>query len=104
MARPASILSLISCALLVPLTACAPDDDEVPGKRVQNSERKQAMSALPSDLVGAIERRIADPVRRHDDIGGVSLETLSDPSEVFARLEREIRNLAGPRSATWSRR
>lgn len=47
------------------------------------------MSVLPSDLVGAIERRIADPVRRHDDIGGVPLETLSDPSAVFARLERE---------------
>lgn len=47
------------------------------------------MTALPSDLVGKIEQRIADPVRRHDDLGGVPEGTLSDPSEVFAKLERE---------------
>ena len=46
------------------------------------------MSALPSDLVSAIELRIADPVRRHDDFGGTPGETLTDPEEVFALFER----------------
>lgn len=45
------------------------------------------MNALPSDLVAKIEQRIADPVRRHDDLGGVPDGVLAEPSEVFARLE-----------------
>lgn len=47
------------------------------------------MTPLPADLVGTIRIRIADPVRRHDDLGGTPGGTLTDPAEVFARLERD---------------
>ena len=47
------------------------------------------MMPLPADLVGAIQTRIADPFRRHDDLGGTPAETLAEPAEVFARLERD---------------
>jgi hypothetical protein len=46
------------------------------------------MAALPSDLVSAIELRIADPVRRHDDFGGIPGEVLTEPEQVFALFEK----------------
>ena len=46
------------------------------------------MSALPSDLVSAIELRIADPQRRHDDFGGIPGEVLTEPEDVFALFEK----------------
>lgn len=44
--------------------------------------------SLPPDLIEQIEERIADPRRRHDDIGGTPGETLTNPEDVFAALER----------------
>lgn len=46
------------------------------------------MSALPPDLVAAIELRIADPQRRHDDFGGIPGEVLTEPEDVFALFEQ----------------
>jgi hypothetical protein len=74
MASRAALLLLTVCGLL---TACAPGD----------GGRRPAMKTLPNDLVAALDRRIADPVRRHDDLGGVPDSVLTDPSEVFAKLE-----------------
>ncbi len=46
------------------------------------------MKPLPDQLIEVIERRIADPARRHDDLGGIEGETLTSPEDVFALLER----------------
>lgn len=77
-------LALFAGSLL--LTAACGQDDAPPQPPAQESS---AMKPLPADLIGAIQSRIADPVQRHDDLGGTAGETLTDPTEVFARLERE---------------
>ncbi len=46
------------------------------------------MKPLPDELIEVIEQRIADPARRHDDLGGIEGETLTSPGDVFAVLER----------------
>ena len=81
-------LRLAVSATLLTLAGCGDREGQGPAELPRQAARSEIMSALPSDLVAAIELRIADPQRRHDDFGGVPGEVLTEPEDVFALFEQ----------------